>query len=176
MASQIEPEAARRIENAVRKLASLEYPRVWIGDEGMTADELVDLQMDNEELPEWMRVEPGELVQVEGDEGGGGLRVPEVSHRWLDGLWVYENMPDALPGHALAELEMEVLHVFAAKQDKVPVVTLLGEGEEIWHKHREPLDGLVVLRHFDPHIDGTSGYTVAVRLVPLDGLAPDDVN
>jgi hypothetical protein len=107
------------------ELASLEYPRVWIGQEGMTADELLNLQMDNEELPEWMRVDPGELVQVEGDEGGGGLQVPEVSHRWLDGLWVYENMLHALPGHELAELEMEVLHIFAAKQDKVPVGTLL---------------------------------------------------
>ena len=176
MASQIEPEAARRIENVVQDLAGLEYPRVWIGDEGMTADKLLDLQMDNEELPEWMRVEPGELVQVEGDEGGGGLQVPEVSHRWLDGLWVYENMPHALPGHALAELEMEVLHVFAAKQDKVPVVTLLREDEEIWHKHSEPLEGLVVLRHFDPDIEGTPGYTKVVRLVPRDRLTPDDVN
>src|SRR5215211_3898114 len=123
-----------------------------------------------------MRVEPGELVQVEGDEGGSGLQVPEVSHRWLDGLWVYENMPDALPGHMLAELEMHVLHVFAAKQDKVPVQTLLGEGEEIWHKHREPLDGLVVVRHFDPDINGTPGYTAVVRLVLRCRLTPNDVN
>ena len=85
-------------------------------------------------------------------------------------------MPHALPGHVLAELEMEVLYVFAAKQDKVPVVTLLGEGEEIWHKHRGPLDGLVVLRHFDPDIEGTPGYTKVVRLASLNRLTLDDVN
>jgi hypothetical protein len=175
MANQIGPEAARRIENAVQELAGLEYPRVWIGQGGMTADELLNLQMDNEELPGWMRVEPGELVQVEGGEGERGLQVPEVSHRWLDGLWVYENMPHALPGHELAGLEMEVLHVFAARQDKVPVRTLLGEGEEIWHKHREPLEGLVVARHFDPDGD-TPGYTTLIRLVPLNRLTLDDVN
>jgi len=178
MANQIEPEARQRIEYAVRKLAGMDYPRVWIGEEGMTADELLDLQMLNDEGPEWMRVDPGELVQVEGDEEEeerGGLRMPEVSHHWLDGLWVYENMPRALPGHVLAELEAEVLHVFAAKQGMVLVQTLLKEREDISQRHREPLDGLAVARHFDPDSDAP-GYTLLVRLVPLDGLTPDDVN
>jgi hypothetical protein len=102
-------------------------------------------------------------------------RYPEVSHRWLDGLWVYENMPSALLGHELAELELEVLYVFAAKQNKVLVETLLKEGEDISHRHREPLDGLVVARHFDPD-RYTPGYTVLIRLVPLDELTPDDAN
>jgi hypothetical protein len=175
MTSQLEPEAARRIEDAVRKLASMEYPCVWIGEEGMTAAELLHIQMLNEEMPEWMRVEPGELVQMEGDEEGHGIQVPEVSHRWVDGLWVYENMPHALPGHELAELELEVLHVYAAKQNKVLVQALLKEGEDIWHRHREPLEGLVVARHFDPD-SYTPGYTVLIRLVPLNRLTLDDVN
>jgi hypothetical protein len=175
MTSQLEPEAARRIENAVRELASMEYPCVWIGEEGMTAADLLHIQMLNEEMPEWMRVEPGELVQMEGDEEGHGIQVPEVSHRWLDGLWVYENMPHALPGHELAELELKVLHVYAAKQNKVLVQTLLKEGEDISHRHREPLDGLVVVRHFDPD-SITPGYTLLIRLVPLDELTPDDAN
>jgi hypothetical protein len=175
MASQLEPEAARRIEIAVRVLAGMDYPRVWIGEEGMTPDELFDLQMQNDEMPEWMRVEPGELVQVEGDEEEGGLQVPEVSIRWLDGLWVYENMPHALPGHVLAYLEEEVLHVFAAKQGKVPVKKLLTDGEDISHRHREPLDGLVVARHFDPD-SYAPGYTSLVWLVPVDDLKPDDVD
>ena len=173
MTSQLEPEAARRIKDAVRELASMGYPHVWIGEEGMTAAQLLAIQMENDKLPEWMRVEPGALVQMEGDEEGHGLQIPEVSHRWLDGLWVYENMPHALPGNVLAELELEVLHVFAAKQGKVLVETLLKEGEDISHRHREPLEGLVV-RHFDP--DGYApGYTLLIRLVPLDELTPDDV-
>jgi hypothetical protein len=90
-------------------------------------------------------------------------------------LWVYENMPDALPGNVLAELEVEVLHVFAAKQGKVPVSTILREREDISHRHREPLDGLVVVRHFDPD-SYTPGYTSLIRLVPLDELAPDDAD
>ena len=101
--------------------------------------------------------------------------MPDVSHHWLDGLWVYENMPHVLPPHDLAELEFEVLHVFAAKHNKVPVNTLLKQGEDIWRKHREPLDGLVVLRHFDPD-SNTPGYTSLIRLVPVDRLAPDDVS
>jgi hypothetical protein len=173
MTSQPEPEAARRIKDAVRELASMGYPHVWIGEEGMTAAQLLAIQMENDKLPEWMRVEPGALVQMEGDEEGHGLQIPEVSHRWLDGLWVYENMPHALPGNVLAELELEVLHVFAAKQGKVLVETLLKEGEDISHRHREPLEGLVV-RHFDPD-SYAPGYTLLIRLVPLDELTPDDV-
>jgi hypothetical protein len=175
MTSQLEPEAARHIENAVRELARIGYPRVWIGKEGITADQLLDLQMLNDEGPEWMRVEPGELVQVEGDEEGGGLQMPEVSHRWLDGLWVYENMPYALPGHVLAELEDEVLHGFAAKQGKVPVTKLLREHEAIWRRHREPLDGLVLVRHFDPD-SYAPGYTKLIRLVSLEELTPEDAD
>ena len=106
MTSQLEPEAARRIKDAVRELASMGYPHVWMGEEGMTAAQLLAIQMENDKLPEWMRVEPGALVQMEGDEEGHGLQIPEVSHRWLDGLWVYENMPHALPGNVLAELEL----------------------------------------------------------------------
>ena len=49
MASQLEPEAARRIENAVRELARIGYPRVWIGEKGITADELLHIQMLNDD-------------------------------------------------------------------------------------------------------------------------------
>ena len=66
-----------------------------------------------------------------------------------------------------------MLHVFAAKQGKVLVETLLKEGEDISHRHREPLEGLVV-RHFDPD-SYAPGYTLLIRLVPLDELTPDDV-
>jgi hypothetical protein len=76
MAGQIEQDAMRRIEEAVRELSSMEYPRVWIGEPGMTADELLSLQMLNDEGPEWLRIEPGELVQAEGDEAGVASRCP----------------------------------------------------------------------------------------------------
>lgn len=136
---------------------------------------MLHLQIDNEGSPDWLRVQPGEFVQVEGDEEGRGVKMPEVSHRWLDGLWVYENMANEMPPHEYVNLEDEVLYIFAAKQDKVLVRTLLREYEDIVHRHRAPLDGLAVARHFDPE-DIIPGYTLLVRLVPLDGLTPDDVD
>jgi hypothetical protein len=175
MVDKIDPDAIRRIEQAVKELAVMEYPEVWIGEPGMTAYELLSLQMANDGAPEELRIEPGELVQVEGDEEGRGLRMPEVSDRYLDGMWVYENMPHALPGHVLGELESDVLHIFAAKQNKVAVKTILEDDEDIWRRHREPLDGLVVLRRIDTYRD-IPGYTKVIRLVPVDRLTPDDVS
>jgi hypothetical protein len=177
MTDKIESDAMRRIEQAVKVLAGMDYPEVWIGEPGMTAYELMILQMANEEMPEELRIEPGELVQVEGDEEGRGLRMPEVSDRYLDGLWVYENMPHALlERNILEEFESDLLHIYAAKQNKVAVTTFLEDGEDIsWRRHREPLDGLVELRHFDPYRN-IPGYTKVIRLVPVDRLTPDDVS
>jgi len=36
-------------EKAVKELASIDYPRVWIGEEGMTPEELLHLQNSNYE-------------------------------------------------------------------------------------------------------------------------------
>jgi hypothetical protein len=178
MVDKIDPDTMRRIEQAVKDLAEMEYPEVWIGEPGMTAYELMTLQMVNDDMPEELRIEPGEFIQVEGDEEGRGLRMPEVGDNYLDGLWVYENMPHALlERDVLGDFESDMLHIYAAKQNKVAVTTVLEDGEDIsWRRHREPLDGLVVLRHIDPYGDIIQGYTKVIRLVPVARLTPDDVS
>lgn len=170
MSSDVDKETRERIEIAVQALAERDYPRVWIGEPGMTPDELMAQQLFDDEyrrkawenmgsrarhefwhaMPEELRetlpeqerevppaawndipervrseivdtlgVEPGEQVEIE--DIGMGVRVPDVSIRWLDGRWVLENMPAALPDSG-AELDREVLYIRAAKEGKVPVI------------------------------------------------------
>ena len=153
------------------QLAKREYPRVWIGEPGITpVQHLANQNFDEEarrddwekltrqerkkileetpedlrehisdemlmqppqkweDLPQQLRerlrhgleVDPGEFVEIEGT--GMGLQMPKVSYEYLDGLWVLENMRDELHESVEAELDMEVLYIFAAKQGKVPVI------------------------------------------------------
>ena len=72
-----------------------------------------------ERLRHGLEVDPGEFVEIE--DTGMGLQMPKVSYEYLDGLWVLENMRDELHESVEAELYLEVLYIFAAKQGKVPV-------------------------------------------------------
>jgi hypothetical protein len=171
LAERIDPEIVSRIRDMAAQLAEREYPRVWIGEPGITpAQHLADQNFDEEErrdawekmtlqerkeileetpeelrehvsdemlmqppqkwedLPQQLRerlrhgleVDPGEFVEIEGT--GMGLQMPKVSNEYLDGLWVLENMRDELHESVEAELDQEVLYIFAAKQGKVPVI------------------------------------------------------
>jgi hypothetical protein len=71
-----EPEIVARVRELVREIASQEYPLVWVGKPGMTEEDLSEFRRMNEELPEYMRAEPGEFVGVEGS--GEGFQIPEV--------------------------------------------------------------------------------------------------
>jgi hypothetical protein len=136
----------RRIEAAVKELADREYPRVWIGEEGMTPEEYLRLEEDNAELPEEMRVHPGEFVGIE----GAGVRVPKIGYEYLDGLWVIENMSgEDLGDETGAELHREVLYMYAAKRGEVPIVT------DSWERYEAEL-------------------APEIRRVPLGELAPED--
>lgn len=104
------------IEHAVRMLAEREYPIVWVGEEGITVVELLAIQEDNDQLPEWMRVEPGETVRVEGHEEAVGISIPAAGVHYLDGLTVIKEFTDHLSEQDLAELQHEVAHIHAAKQ------------------------------------------------------------
>lgn len=62
------------IEIAVLELAAMDYPRVWIGEEGITPTN------SSHESRKTRRV--GDGRGVEGTEGG--MQMPEVSVDWLD--------------------------------------------------------------------------------------------
>ncbi len=53
----------------------------------MTVEELLTLQDSNDDLSEELRVDPGEFVSVEGDEGAG-IQMPKVGLHYLEGLYV----------------------------------------------------------------------------------------
>lgn len=62
MAQKINPEYWTQLKSLVEDLRSLEYPSVWVGKVGMTAEQLLRIQEMNEELAESMRLEAGEFV------------------------------------------------------------------------------------------------------------------
>jgi hypothetical protein len=111
------------IEHAVRMLAEREYPIVWVGEEGITVEELLAIQEDNDQLPEWMQVESGETVGVEGHEEALGISIPAAGVHYLDGLTVINEFTDHLSEGGLAELQHEVAHIHAAKQGMVLVTS-----------------------------------------------------
>jgi hypothetical protein len=116
---RMEPEILGRVRELVREIASREYPSVWVGKSGMTEENLSKFRKMNEELPEYMRTEPGEFVGVEGS--GEGFRIPEVGGPRLNGLDVICHLSGEMQEEAEAELHNEVMHVYAAKQGKVVI-------------------------------------------------------
>jgi hypothetical protein len=143
----VDADTMSRIETAVEVLASSEYPLVWIGEAGMTPEEYLALEERNAESPEWLRIQPGEFVGLEG--ATGGVQIPKISHEYLDGLWVIENMRDVLDERTEAELHCEVLYIYAAKRGEVPVITDSRERDE-------------------------ADLPPEIQLLPLEELAPED--
>ena len=148
MNRKVHPEVMTEIKRLVSELASLDYPRVWVGEAGMTPEEVLWLQKRNDEGPDWSRVEPGEFVATEGSESGAGIQMPKASYHYLDGLWVLENMPGEVEEHVHVELSREVLYIQAAKKGMVPVI-----------------------RSFERY---QAGHAPDIALVALDDLAPED--
>jgi hypothetical protein len=58
---EVDPKAISDIRDHVATLAERDYPKVWVGKVGLTADELLALQEANDPNPDWLRVEPEEL-------------------------------------------------------------------------------------------------------------------
>ena len=117
---RMEPEILARVRALIREIANREYPLVWVGKAGMTPEELVEFRKMNEELPEYIRAEPGEFMGVEGS-AGGGFRIPEVGGPRLNALDVVMDLSGEMQEETEAELRHEVMHVYAAKQGKVVV-------------------------------------------------------
>jgi hypothetical protein len=114
---KIGPEIVDQLRGFIQEIAKRQYPLVWVGKVGMTPQELQEFRKMNEELPEFIRAEPGEFLSVGGREGG--FRIPEVGGPRLNGLDVIMNLSGVIPEEAEAKLRHEVMHIYAAKQGKV---------------------------------------------------------
>ena len=119
MEERIGPEILAQMRALIQEIANREYPLVWVGRAGMTPEELVEFRKINEELPEYIRAEPGEVLSVEGSEGG--FQIPEVGGPRLSGLDVVMNLSSEMQEEEEAKLRYEVMHIYAAKQGKVLV-------------------------------------------------------
>jgi hypothetical protein len=113
----IVPEILAQVRALIEEIANREYPLVWVGRAGMTPEELVEFRKMNEELPEYIRAEPGEFLSVEGR--GKGFQIPEVGGPRLNSLTVVMDLSAVMPEEAEAKLRHEVMHIYAAKQGKV---------------------------------------------------------
>jgi len=178
MAEKIDPEAAARITGYVEELAALDYPKVWVGEYGITAAELLTLQDLNEGLPEYMRVEPVEAFEVE--ESGAGLTMPGISADWIDGRWALFNLPFSLMagGVVFAELEEHVMTLSAAKDGQVRVCRSCRLAFEPMGEI-SPIDRGIVSRVARAVTE--DGYVLVPGVpeyayVPIEDLVPEDVD
>ena len=99
----VEPKIMEHIEEAVQELAAMDYPRVWIGEGGITADELLAIELvnDDERREAWERMNPDERREAwdeipEGEREG----LHEPPRRWSD-------LPSGVREGLKAPLEVE---------------------------------------------------------------------
>jgi len=187
---RIGPEILTQVRALAQEIANRKYPLVWVGRAGMTPEELAEFRKMNEELPEYIRAEPGEFLGVEGR--GKGFRIPEVGGPRLNGLAVVMDLSGVMPEVAEAKLRHEVMHIYAAKQGKV----LIQVADEIeWvPKNRltdEDTAWLVGVSGFGMGQELRTGHDVAVedlppivgvwigtrtKAVPVDDVTPEQVD
>lgn len=110
-------ERLSEVRELLSDLANQDLPPVWVGEEGMTAEELLALQESNEELPEYMQVQPGELVEVDGFEGG--IRMPKPGVPRLHALDVLRYLEEEMQPEVYVDLSRHVGHIQAAKEGRV---------------------------------------------------------
>jgi hypothetical protein len=79
------------------------------------------MQEINDQVPEWIRMQPGETVRAEESRG---ITIPGAGVHYLHGLTVIDEVADHLPEPDLAELHSEVTHIYAAKQEMVLITTM----------------------------------------------------
>lgn len=124
-------EVVSRIKEAVRRFVEIDPPLVWVGEEGMTPEDLLFFQDQNDRAPEWMRCEPGDEWVVNDPQAPPGVavgRIPGASYRYLYADWFLENVPlDEPEDELLGELDQDrLMHEMryhrAAREGAVPVV------------------------------------------------------
>jgi hypothetical protein len=163
----------------VATLAEMDYPKVWVGEAGMTVDELLAMQEMNDELPEELRVEPGEFVELE--DTGHGIQMPGTSVDWIEGDRALALIPDLFEESQLGELQEEVEVIRAAKRGAVRVRTACNVayavGEEL-EALSETDRVFVVATSLEPDAPPAAMYVTgfAYRVIPLEELTNADVD
>jgi hypothetical protein len=175
----IDPKSAANIRQHVAAIAERDYPRVWVGEEGMTAEELFRLQLSNDESPEWLRIEPGDRVEI--DESGAGVRMPSPSVDWIEGDKALALIPDHFVEGELGNLQDEVSVIRAARLGVVMVRTAFtvayAVGEELETLSED--DRLSLTTAWFEHGGELAAmfYTGSTyRMTPLDELTAADVD
>ena len=174
----VEPKVEAEIRRCVAEIAEKRYPRVWVGKAGITTEELLHLQQINEEVPDWLRIEPGESFEFDGMVVGS--LVPDVSVDWIEGEKALKLIPDHFVEGELGTLQTEVEVIRAAKAGAVMVhsacriayavgdeVDALSEDDrlDICAAWIEPDGGPAAMYYTGP----------TYRMVPLDELTGGDV-
>jgi hypothetical protein len=179
MVDDVDPKVMAQIREHVSVLAKLDYPKVWVGEVGITADELLALQEFNDEVPDWLRVEPGEFVGIEGTDAG--IQMPEASVDWIEGPTALQFIPDHFAEGELGNLQDEVGVIRAAKLNAVMVLRAFtisfAVGDEV---DELSVDDRISIRTAWFEHDGQPAamfYTGSTYLmVPLDELTTTDVD
>jgi hypothetical protein len=152
---------------------------VWVGKEGITTEELLHLQELNEEGPDWLRIEPGEHVEI--DQTDAGITMPDVSVDWIEGEEALALIPDHFVEGELGNLQEEVGVIRAAKAGAVMVQSAItiayAVGEEVDALSED--DRLSIRAAWFEYDGGPAAmfYTGSTyRMVPLDELTGGDVD
>jgi hypothetical protein len=193
-----------RVREAVRELAEMEYPKVWVGEVGMTPDEAAaEERWIFAEQKEWWeeatsaeRDEAWTLLAEDEREGYdsppaswddlpdvlkqellGRWKTPETSEEWIDGLSVYESgLHRHIDPHVKAELSEAVRVIHHAKHGRVPVT----ESWDIEFKEMDELDveggDIGVAKAFTPDGKILVPMTPNYRYVRVEDLTSEDVD
>jgi hypothetical protein len=195
VASEMDPKAIIRIRNAVAQLAEREYPRVWIGEPGMTPEELLAIQYTNEELRRELWEQMSQQERKEAWEEALG-QIPDETRGQPPAQW--EELPE--------QLRENIRHPLEVDPGEFVEVEDTGKGLRTPKVSYEYLDGLWVLENMRHALDeGTeaeldrevlyisaakegkvpiiedsweryeAGIPPNIRLVLVDDLTPEDL-
>jgi hypothetical protein len=145
VAKKIVPETMGRIEEAVRELAEMEYPRVWVGEAGTTPDEALadELYKLAERKRAWEESRPEEReelwAELPEDERGGYDHPPTSWDDLPDNLKqnIRSEWELAVPGEPM-EVEGEISFTFEAPDISVNWVDGLSVYETGLYRHIDP--------------------------------------
>jgi hypothetical protein len=143
-----DPEMMDRIRSAMEELAALDYPRVWIGEVGMTPDEYLRLeQMNEQERREaWEGMTQQERRELFEKEMPTDLRERLSEEQREEPPKKWENLPEWLRNEMKTPLEVQPGE-FVALDDSEEV------GVHVPKIGYEYLDGLYVVKNMRHEMD-----------------------
>jgi hypothetical protein len=167
VAKRIEPETMGRIEQAVRELAQMEYPKVWIGKAGTTPDETLAEDLFNlaERKRAWEESRPEEREELWArlpEDKRGGYDHPPAS---------WDDLPDNLKQEIRSEWELAVPGEPMEVKGDISFTLEAPEMSVDW------VDGLSVYetglyRHIDPDVNAQLSEAVRVIYHAKHGQVP----